>query len=230
MTTLIQPYQSIPHPNHSDPMHTQHCVIILAAGQSRRLGQPKQLLKIQGQPLLHHMTQLALATTPANISVVVPQTYPEIGQSVDGLAIDLVQNPNPETGMALSLSLTIDSLKAQFAKPTNPLSPDSPIVIIGVDQVRLTSAHLQQLLTQYQACENMLVTASQYDDVIGLPLVIRWSQLLAWQPQLTGDKGLRKLIRALPKSSYSTIDFPELAHDIDTPEQYEEARQQGWLD
>jgi molybdenum cofactor cytidylyltransferase len=226
MTTLTQPDQS----THHNPKSSPHYVILLAAGQSRRLGQPKQLLEIQGQPLLHHMTQLALATTQANISVVVPKTYPEIGQSVDGLAIDLVPNPTPETGMALSLSLAIDAMKAKLTNPSAAFSPDPAVFIMGVDQVRLTSAHLQQLLTQYQACENTLVTASQYAGVIGLPLVIRWSQLLAWQPQLTGDKGLRKLIRALPDSSYSTIDFPELAYDIDTPEQYEEARQQGWLD
>jgi len=217
-------------PNHPDSMRLAHCVIILAAGQSHRLGQPKQILKIQGQPLLRHMAQLALATTPANVSIVVPQTYPEIGQSVESLAIDLVPNPTPETGMALSLSLSIDAMKAKLTNPSAALSLDPAVFIMGVDQVRLTSAHLQQLLTQYQACEDTLVTASQYDGVIGLPLVIRWSQLLAWQPQLTGDKGLRKLIRDLPDSSYSTIDFPELAHDIDTPEQYEKARQQGWLD
>lgn len=213
-----------------NPSRAPHCVIILAAGQSRRLGQPKQLLQIQGQPLLRHMAQLALATTPASVSVVVPKTHPEIGQAIDGLAVDLVQNPNPETGMALSLSLAIDAMKAKLIEPATTLPPDPAVIIMGVDQVRLTSAHLQQLLTQYQACENTLVTASQYAGVIGLPLVIRWSQLLAWQPQLTGDKGLRKLIRALPESYYSTIHFPELTHDIDTPEQYEEARQQGWLD
>jgi molybdenum cofactor cytidylyltransferase len=211
-------------------MRAPHCVIILAAGQSRRLGQPKQLLRIQGQPLLRHIAQLALATTPASVSVVVPQTCPEIGQSVESLAIDLVPNPTPDTGMALSLSLTIDAMQAKLTDPSAALLSDPAVFIMGVDQVRLTSAHLQQLLTQYQACENTLVTASQYDDVIGLPLIVRWSQLLAWQPQLTGDKGLRKLIRDLPDSTYSTIDFPELAHDIDTPEQYEEARQQGWLD
>jgi len=220
MTTLTQ----------HNPKRAPHCVILLAAGQSRRLGQPKQLLKIQSQPLLRHMTQLALATTPDNISVVVPKIYPEIGQSLEGLAVDLVPNPTPETGMALSLSLAIDAMEAKLIESATTLPPDPAVIIMGVDQVRLTSAHLQQLLTQYQACEHTLVTASQYAGVIGLPLVVRWSQLLAWQPQLTGDKGLRKLIRALPESSYSTIDLPELAHDIDTPEQYEEARQQGWLD
>lgn len=207
-----------------------HCVILLAAGQSHRLGQPKQLLSIQGQPLLRHMAQLALGTAPVNVSVVVPQTCPDIGRSVESLAVDLVANPTPETGMALSLSLAIDAMEAKLIEPATTLPPDPAVIIMGVDQVRLTSTHLQQLLTQYQTCENTLVTASQYADVIGLPLVVRWSQLLAWQPQLSGDKGLRKLIRALPESSYSTIHFPELTHDIDTLEQYEEARQQGWLD
>ncbi|CAM4001894.1 NTP transferase domain-containing protein [Psychrobacter arenosus] len=230
MTALTSFNSLTDQSTHHNPKRSPHCVILLAAGQSSRLGQPKQLLKIKDQSLLRHMAQLALATTPVNVSVVVPKTCPEIGQSLEGLAVDLVANPAPETGMALSLSLAIDAMQDKLIEPATTLPPDPAVIIMGVDQVRLTSTHLQQLLTQYQACEYTLVTASQYAGVIGLPLVIRWPQLLAWQPQLSGDKGLRKLIRALPDSSYSTIDFPELAHDIDTPEQYEEARQQGWLD
>lgn len=230
MTILAQHNLAIPHPTHHGHKQLQHCVMLLAAGQSRRLGQAKQLLSIQGQPLIRYMAQLALATQPANISIVIPQSCPSISAALDGLAVDLIANPTPETGMALSLSLAVDAIQLKRPHPlaTGPIDP--AILIMGVDQVRLHQEHLQQLLCQYNVSAETLVTASQYAGVIGLPLVIRWSQLLAWQPQLSGDQGLRKLIRALPESTYSMIDLPELADDIDTPEQYDQARQHGWLD
>lgn len=216
----------------SDPLLTQHWVIILAAGLSTRLGQPKQLLTIQGQPLIRHMTQLALTTNPHKVIVVVPQEQPEISSPIADLDIELVLNPNPATGMALSLSLAIDSINAQLSESSNVSSPSAQttsILIMGIDQVRLTTNHLQQLLPA-SAHPQTIVAASRYDNIIGLPLVVEGQQLQAWQSQLSGDKGLRKLIRSLPEHAVTSIEVPALAEDIDTPEQYAHACQQGWLD
>ena len=228
MSTPIKDHRT----SSSDPLLTPHWVIILAAGLSTRLGQSKQLLSIQGQPLIRHMAQLARATNPRKVIVVVPQGQPEMCSPIADLAIELIINPNPTTGMALSLSLAIDSINAQLSKSSNVSSPSTQttsILIMGIDQVRLTTDHLQQLL-QAQAHSQTIVAASRYDNVIGLPLVVDWQQLQAWQPQLSGDKGLRKLIRALPEKTVTAIDMSELADDIDTPKQYALACQQGWLD
>lgn len=216
----------------SDPLLTTHWVIILAAGLSTRLGQPKQLLTIQGQPLIRHMTQLALATNPQKVIVVVPQGQPDINSPIADLAIELIINPNPATGMALSLSLAIDSINTQLSESSNASNPSTQttsILIMGIDQVRLTTNHLQQLL-QARAHPQTIVAASRYNNIIGLPLVVEWQQLQAWQSQLSGDKGLRKLIRSLPEHAMTSINVSELADDIDTPQQYAHACNQGWLD
>lgn len=254
VTLLSQP----PH----QTVSPAHWVILLAAGESRRLGQPKQLLKKEDQRLIRYMAQLALATEPQGVMVVIPANHAKISHALEGMAVTCIENSQPQQGMATSLSLAISKLDKEIenagsnfnsadadadkSRP-NHHAESAPVLIMGVDQVRLTVAHLLQLLSAHRSARvNVstdvsvdastnthhlpLVTASEYHGVIGLPLVIQWSQLKAWQAQLFGDKGLRHLIRALASEDYRTVPLVELADDIDTPEQLALARQQGWLD
>ena len=234
----------------NDPAAYQHWVIILAAGLSTRLGEPKQLLTIQGRPLIRHMSELALATKPQGLIVVIPQNDSKIAAALKvltvtqgaelahklstDLAIKIVRNPTPQLGMALSLSLAIDNLRTGMSSwpvsESTGHTDDLSVLIMSIDQVRLSHAHLQQLLSTQQDNANSIVTTSRYQDIIGLPLVVKGSTLQDWQSSLSGDKGLRHLIRALPAKAVQSIDAPELAHDIDTPEQLHLARSQGWLD
>lgn len=257
VTSLSQP----PHQTHQTASPA-HWVILLAAGESRRLGQPKQLLKKEGQTLIKHMAQLALATDPQGVMVLVPANHAKISHALEGMAVTCLENSQPQQGMATSLSLAISKLVQVIenagsdlknteadadAYESHPqhLAESASVLIMGVDQVRLTVSNLLQLLSAHSAARvNVsvdasantnthhvpLVTASEYHGVMGLPLVIQWSQLKAWQAQLSGDKGLRHLIRALAFEDYRTVPLAELADDIDTPEQLARARLQGWLD
>lgn len=256
--TTVSPINSV--------ANTSHWVILLAAGESRRLGQPKQLLKKEGETLIRYMAQLALATAPQALVVVTPAGNPEITHAIADLTVEVVINPNPEQGMATSLSLAISKLVELIDNPLvqdqdDPYTedyykgddarnscleprPQSPsVLIMSVDQVCLTDHHLRRLLSEQISEQNPLtpvgitishrspiVTASEYHGVIGLPLVVQWSQLKAWQARLSGDKGLRHLIRALATEECQTVPLAELANDIDTPEQLAWSRQQGWLD
>ena len=122
---------------------------------------------------------------------------------------------------------------------------------MGVDQVLLDIEHVNELLAGKH-----LVVASGYehwqifdmlskDDhierradaknetknpIVGLPLVIDYQLLKQWQLHISGDKGLRHLIRALSPSEIRTVFNKQLSYDIDTPEQLAYARQQGWVD
>lgn len=237
-----------------------HAVIILASGLSQRLGQPKQLLKIQSQPLLEVMVNLALVNSPKAIVLVIPDSLNEIVQLAQTLSIqyDVVEpilNSHPERGMAHSLSLAINDLASQVEQGLDI----ERILILGVDQVLLEATHLRQLLAggdstqdsnknavcrkviasgyfkSYTALEGSLSNASiKFPDdeqsIIGLPINIDYELLKKWQPTLAGDKGLRHLIRSLTSHDLSVIESPKLSLDIDTPEQLEFARQKGWLD
>ncbi len=223
-----------------------HAVIILAGGLSQRLGQAKQLLCKDGEPLLRYMTKLALTTQPQAIIVVIPANDVAIANAIDGLVaqhsmIHTAVNQAPETGMAHSLYLGIEAL----SHCESNANPDSQLIervlIMGVDQVLLSGDHLLQLLVGNRAVvassyhhretfDETLTTETPKKAVVGVPLVINYDLLKAWQSALVGDKGLRHLIRGLSSYQMSTVINHQLSDDIDTPHQLAQARQKGWLD
>lgn len=250
-----------------------HAVIILASGLSQRLGQPKQLLKKQSQPLLEVMTNIALATKPSAMLLVIASSQSEIIQLSQSLSaqhdvVVPVINTQPEQGMAHSLSLAITELNRKVA---NGLTIRR-VIILGIDQVLLDVSHLSNLLPDFNTDKNTgksnyakssgckKVVASSYcssykilenqlsnieglitdplnsdisdngQRIIGLPINIDYPLLTQWQPLLNGDKGLRHLIRDLSSKDLSVVDNIKLSLDIDTPEQLQFARRQGWLD
>ena len=226
--------------------HAQnHAIIILASGLSQRLGQPKQLLLKNGEPLIVYMTRLALTTNPQIIVVVIPDSYRLIASAVTELAtqhsgIRVVMNTKPDTGMADSLRLGIDTI-AGFE--THSIDQ---VLIMGIDQILLDAPHLTALLagkqtvvaSRYHNWQSLDKTALNKDsatsklqnDIIGLPLVIHYKLLKQWQTKLVGDKGLRNLIRELPSNQIGKVNNEQLSYDIDTPEQLRYAKQRGWLD
>lgn len=243
-------------PNQNSSQQTNHAIILLASGLSRRLGEAKQLLYKNGVPLINHMLQLAVSTNPQVIIVVIPKNKASIASEVAKLSdihlhIETVTNQTPETGMGHSLYTAIEAL-TQFVndKDFNHEVVER-VLIMGVDQVLLDIEHVNELLAGKH-----LVVASGYehwqifdmlskDDhierradaknetknpIVGLPLVIDYQLLKQWQLHISGDKGLRHLIRALSPSEIRTVFNKQLSYDIDTPEQLAYARQQGWVD
>lgn len=226
-------------------MIKSHAVIILASGLSQRLGQSKQLLSKNGEPLICYMTKRALVTQPSAVIVVIPQEPPEITNAISTLVkelviqkstIDIVINPIPETGMAHSLYLGIDALGI-IESPLNSSSINR-VLVMGIDQVLLDSPHLVELLagehtvvaSSYSRLDEDFSSAARKEHIIGLPIAIDYELLKQWQSSLIGDKGLRHLIRALPSNEISTVTNNQLSHDIDTPEQLNYAKKQKWLD
>ncbi len=225
--------------SHAQNYVKKHAMIVLASGLSQRLGQAKQLLCKQDEPLICYMLKLALTTKPKAIIVVIPDNHQLIASAIDQLAfqypvIRVVMNTQPETGMAHSLSLGIETIANLEAASIDR------VLIMGIDQVLLDEPHLMALLAGKQA-----VVASGYHswtyldkanttdilkkDITGLPLVIDYELLKQWQSALMGDKGLRHLIRSLPPSRIMTVANAQLSYDIDTPAQRAYAQQKGWL-
>ena len=134
-----------------------HAVIILASGLSLRLGQAKQLLCKDGEPLICFMTKLALSTKPQAIIIVIPDNQPSIASAMNELAfqysmIQMVVNSTPEIGMAYSLNLAIEAV----TQLTSSLI--ERVVIMGLNQVLLDEQHLMGLLAG-----NESVAASEYN-------------------------------------------------------------------
>lgn len=196
-----------------------HAVLVLAAGRSRRLGEPKQLLRHNGEPLLHRVARLGLQTSPAQLLVVLPAGHPEVAAALKDLPHTPLLNPAPETGLAGSL---------HRAAPL--LQPYRQVLILACDQPALQGHHLHALL-RGAASAVAGCAATAHVGRPGVPAVVPGSWFVqAGEDAPVRDAGFRARLRALPPEQVWTLHAAELQHDLDTPEDVQRARAAGWLD
>lgn len=201
-------------------MTEPHAVVVLAAGGSRRLGRPKQTLTINGMSLLQHVVELAVATKPARIVVVLGANAEKLSPLLERIVfatLGCVVNREWQEGMASSLRFAANEL-ATWTGPT---------LVLACDQPRLRVEHLQALLDAAIANPDSDI-ASAYADTIGIPALVRASTL-SLAATLHGDSGLRRLWKS-SDAAVIGIEARELAFDIDTPADLADAIEAGWID
>lgn len=183
--------------------------IIVAAGSSSRLGQPKQLLMMDGEPMLQRVIRFALTAGVAPVLVVLGANQDAIRSSVDFGAAMVVDNADWKEGLASSIRAGLQALE-------KVASSDSGVLLMGCDQPRVTAPHLRQLIETFAAQASSTVIASAYAGVQGIPAVFPREavpDLLA----LRGDRGARALLGQPPWPLVSLpLDGGEI--DIDRPE------------
>lgn len=91
-------------------------VIILAAGGSSRMGRPKQLLPYQGQSLVRHAAESALASVGDRVVVVVGSHADEVRNEVADLTLDVIENRQSGASMVASLYGTTKGVPALFSR------------------------------------------------------------------------------------------------------------------
>jgi CTP:molybdopterin cytidylyltransferase MocA len=184
--------------------------VVLAAGSSRRMGRPKQLLRVAGRPLLEGVVASACASRLDDVLVVLGANAEAILASVDlGRARPLL-NPDHATGMSTSVRAGLAALG-----PT----VDRAMVILG-DQPAISAEQLNQLL-DLQESSGLPAAALSFSGLLHPPVVLRrhlWGDLRS----LEGDVGCRAIIRARPDLVAALPVEGDLMHpiDVDTPEDY----------
>jgi molybdenum cofactor cytidylyltransferase len=171
--------------------------IVLAAGASKRLGEPKQLVMLAGETLLERAIRTALDAGYSPVVVVLGSAYVEIlGHNPLANAVPVV-NAKWEEGMASSIRLGIQTL-GLVAKDSDG------VVLMTCDQPAATASHLRALA----ACGKM--TASAYAGRHGIPAYFPKAAFASLM-ELRGDIGARDLLREAP-----AIDLPDGEIDVDT--------------
>jgi CTP:molybdopterin cytidylyltransferase MocA len=185
--------------------------LVLAAGASRRMGRPKQLLPVGGRPLLEHVVAQACASRLDEVLVVLGASADAIRGQVDfGRARTLV-NPGHTSGMSSSLRVGLAALGADVERA---------VVVLG-DQPAVSGGLLDELL-DLQASSGLPAAALSFGGLLHPPVVLRrelWGDL----ESLEGDVGCRALIRAKPELVAALPASSDTRHpvDVDTPEDYE---------
>jgi molybdenum cofactor cytidylyltransferase len=186
-------------------------IIILAAGQSSRLGRPKQLLEVDGETLLSKTVNAALGIEHIPVFVVVGAHAERLMPLLDDQRLTVVHNPDWPEGMA-------SSVRCGLTVTTNRFPRTDGVVIIVCDQPRLDTPTLKRLI-ELQRSSGMPVAAASYAGRLGTPAIFHAS-LFPELMKLSGDRGARQLLKE-QGSSVAILDFEDGALDIDTEEDYQ---------
>jgi molybdenum cofactor cytidylyltransferase len=186
-------------------------IVLLAAGNSSRMGMSKQTLDIGGQTLLNHSIGCAMASQIPNVVVVLGANLAETQSLVQGLPVLTVVNPDWQRGMGRSLKLGVSK-----AIERNPLLEG--IMIMVCDQPKISVNHINEM-GRIHIIKEPLAVASEYNGVLGVPVLFDrsvFSDLLA----LDDDSGAREVLGKI-RAEIISLPFPGGEIDLDTPEDYQ---------
>lgn len=188
-------------------------IIILAGGNSSRLGQPKQLLTFNGKTLLDIVTEAAITS---GFSPVLAVLGGHTKQLAAKLNIDFITNAQWEAGISTSIVAGLNELLRR--------NPDLDSVILSVSDQPFISAAIFKALSETQQISGKGMVASKYAGTMGTPVLFTqkyFEQLLA----LTGNCGAKAIIGDNPDDVASIV-F-EMGHvDIDTAADYSNLTEQ----
>ncbi len=185
-------------------------MLILAAGSSSRLGQSKQLIKVNGVPLLRKTVLTALETDSQHVTVVLGHNFEQHQEVIHDLNIDVLHHVDWQNGMG-------SSIKAGVSHILKTRGDTQAIVILVCDQPYLTAEHLNLLITTHRTSKATIV-ASAYASTTGVPALFDKS-MFAELLELKDDQGAKKILEK-HAGSIVEIKFPSGEIDIDTPSDY----------
>ena len=181
--------------------------VVLAAGASTRLGEPKQLAAIGGETLLERAVRTAREAACQPVVVVLGASYAEVLAGTHGTLGDAIPviNDNWQKGMSTSIGLGVRTLALVAAGADG-------VVLMACDQPAVTAEHLRALMAGGE------VAASAYAGRRGVPAYFPAAAFAALT-ELQGDAGARDLLRG---AAAVELDGGEL--DVDTAADLDEAQ------
>jgi molybdenum cofactor cytidylyltransferase len=191
-------------------------ILILAAGNSSRLGSPKQLVEFEGKTLIERTTETALAISDQVLIVLGGNSeliLPKLERFTN--TISTIFNLAWQEGMGTSIRLGVEKLAEE----------SDLILILLSDQPFVSRILLQNMLQIFADSQNPIVSCV-YGNTLGVPILFHKSvfpELL----KLNGDKGAKSFLYHY-ENKISTVDFPEGVIDVDTSEDVEKLRNHGF--
>ncbi|NER11283.1 molybdenum cofactor cytidylyltransferase [Muriicola jejuensis] len=185
-------------------------ILLLAAGASRRMGRPKQLLPWGNSTLLGHAIETAISCQSDQVFVVLGAGADTICESLEIDGFEVIINEEWAEGIGATIRRGISHVSS-----LHPV-PDAVLIMLA-DQPLIGKEHLENLMALFKKEEKRIV-CTEYVGKLGVPAVFprRFFPDLA---RLTGDHGGGKLIAAHAEEALGIPAVDKVA-DLDTPQDY----------
>lgn len=185
--------------------------VVLAAGMSTRMGQPKLLMPWGSTTVIDKVVGVLIAAAVNPIIVVVGGSQEDIRSLLAGLPVAIVYNPNFANGEML------ESLQTGLKE----LSDDvlASLMVLG-DQPQILESTVRSVIARYQPDVPRLIIPS-YRYRRGHPWLIPrnfWLEILDLRPPLTLRDFLNQYSAEI---DYLNVDSSSILEDLDTPEDYQ---------
>ena len=191
-------------------MQKKVCIVVLAAGNSSRMGKPKQLLVVNEKTLLNHTISQCLESEAERVIVVLGSNYQLISETITSKHVCILNNPRWQQGMGSSISCAVRYLKSNYSELDAVLFAlsDQPLVSVN---------NYNNLINRYIKNCNKII-CSRYNEHLGVPAIFDRKYFDDLE-KLDGQLGAKDLI----KKNLKTVDIVEMGEclmDLDTPEDY----------
>jgi molybdenum cofactor cytidylyltransferase len=188
--------------------------IILAAGQSKRMGQPKMLLPWGKSTVIEHVIHTFLNAGLEDVILITGGAREQIEVVIRRYPVRMIHNQDFETGeMSSSIRCGLQAL---------PERAQAALIGLG-DQPQIQENSVRSICEEYRKSQSSLIVPS-FQMRRGHPWLIArplWKEILELkQPESPRDF----LIRHAGEIHYVLVDTPSVLADLDTPEDYRKSR------
>lgn len=195
-------------------MSSKLAIILLAAGNSSRLGQPKQLVMLNGESLLSRQCKIAQQLSD-NVSCVFGYQAQKMMDEVEELSIKTLVNEDWQSGLSSSIAKGVSAIDSNV----------DAVMLLLVDQWQLEIKHFQQLYQHWQDNPQHIISAAQMikGESVTAPPVIFPSYCFDQLKTLNQGSGAKSVITK-HQNQLISITMSEAFVDLDTPEQLQSLR------
>lgn len=191
------------------PRAPRIAAIILAAGQSTRMGTVNKLtIDIDGKPMVRHAAEAALASHARPVIAVTGHQREQVAAALDGLPLAIVHNPDYAQGLSTSMKAGLAAL---------PSDIDGAVVLLG-DMPRIAPGQIDKLIAHFNPVEGRAIVVPTRKGKRGNPVLLG-KQLFLELARVEGDSGARDVIANHPDLvAEAEMDGDGVLTDIDTPQ------------
>jgi molybdenum cofactor cytidylyltransferase len=184
--------------------------VLLAAGESRRMGKFKQTLPLRGKTFIEHCVHNLLASIVGEVIVVIGHREAEVREALGRCPVRLVHNPDYTSGMSSSIKRGLAAVPEGCAA----------VMIALADQPLIGTETFNQLVRIYQDHRPLLVIPT-YRDRNGHPIIVDLrlkQEILSMDP----EQGLRQVVRSHADDTMRVpVESEAVLIDFDVPGDYQ---------